>query len=165
MNSFTIVIKSSDKISGTNNNFNVMVPFTSMQPNYKKLKIRSSWQTLAGDYQNVGTYYKSNCEVRLVLPSNRSTSSYDTSDRNTNYLSLGIASQSGATTSIRYYYDIGNSFEHIIDYPTTDYFQVQVKAVYPQSSGTTFHVLSNGTASDQTDMGSHYLYLECTGLN
>lgn len=158
--SFNVILRSSDKRNGDNNNYEITIPFSRMKK-YSKLKVRSSWWNKTADYQTIsGGYVKTMCEVRI----NFQSSSYDSREKTTNYLTLGIANLTGTGTNMRYWYDTGNSFEHVIDYPSSDVVNVQVRAVLPQASGTYFFVQSNGTTNDLTDCSEHVLYLEFTGI-
>lgn len=159
--SFTVILRSANKRSGNNNNYEIVVPFL-RNKNYDKLALRSAFYTKPNDYQDItGGYTKRQCEVRLNFPNN---SSFDSREQTANFLTLGIANQAGTTTNIHYWYDVSQSFQHVIDYPSSDTINVQVRAINTQASGTNFFVMSNGTTNDLTDMGEHYLYLEFTGI-
>ena len=159
----TVTIRSKNKLSGDNNNYNVLVPFRRLNK-YKKIQLRSSFYLLGGDYtdfESSGTgYFKNLCEVRISFPN----TNHDTNEISKYGLTLGIGERVDITTTESILkFNVSDSLVHIIDFPTEENISVQILTVNDQVTGNKFFTTTN-VATDDDDCTENILVLEITGI-
>jgi hypothetical protein len=154
---YNLVLNSTNKISGSNNNATYQVNFQDFLPqNFDKFKVVFSAQTAGGYYKDVGSNVYSSCKVYINF--NSRSYSYDTSTKGQSTL-MGILQRDVQTST-----SIGNTLSafyaqyppRTIIRPITN--QITVTFLNTQSSGAFVNTDSSGNAL--TDMTDYTIFLE-----
>ena len=161
--SYTLVINSSDKVSGTNNNATYYVPWENVLPTeFDKYRVNMTFQTNGGYYKD-GVYSSTTyifSTAKVLINFNSKKYSYDTSTKSASYV-LGLIQrdQQSSTTSsntLSCFYLQNPSFT--MDRPQMNSISI---SVYNSYFGNTLLTDTNsaGTALSG-DMSSYTIILE-----
>ena len=158
---YSLVINSADKVSGTNNNANYNINFQNFLPqNYDKYKVIFSAQTACGYYKDPVGNASSYGSAKLLIDFNCRQYSYDTS-KNSQSTVLGFLQRYGPTSAVTTASTVLSTFycqypPRCITRPITT--NIHVKFINKQDN--TPFVDTNSSGATTTDMTSYSIFLE-----